>query len=93
MVRNVSKWSKKWSENCSQVSKLVEWLKNGKNCFIIGQEWCKECIQKGATQDPKMLQKQFKTDPKMGFSKKIRLIENKLGLFWEEKYVKKFYSF
>ena len=61
MVRNVSKWSKKWSENCSQVSKLVEWLKNG----------VKKCIQKGATQDQKMLQKQFKTDPKMGFSKKL----------------------
>ena len=53
MVRNVSTWSKKWSESCSQVSKFIEWLKNGKTCFIIGQEWCRECIQ--TTQGLRML--------------------------------------
>ena len=53
MVRNVSKWSKKWSENCSQVSKLVEWLKNGKNCFIVGQKWCKKMYSKRCNVGPK----------------------------------------
>ena len=71
MFQKQFKIDSKWVRIYQNMSKFIEWLKNGKTCFIIGQEWCKECIKKGATQGPKMLQKQFKTDPKMGFSKKL----------------------
>ena len=38
---------------CSQVSKLVEWLKNGKNCFIVGQKWRKKMYSKRCKVGPK----------------------------------------
>ena len=71
MFQKQFKIDSKWVRIYQNMSKFIEWLKNGKTCFIIGQEWCKECIQKGATQDPKMLQKQFKTD-----SKWVRIYQN-----------------
>ena len=56
------------------VHRCLNWLNGSKMVKIASllvKSGVKKCIQKGATQDQKMLQKQFKTDPKMGFSKKL----------------------
>ena len=53
MFQKQFKIDSKWVRIYQNMSKFIEWLKNGKTCFIIGQEWCRECIQ--TTQELRML--------------------------------------
>ena len=44
MFQKQFKIDSKWVRIYQNMSKFIEWLKNGKTCFITGQEWF-ECGQ------------------------------------------------